>query len=119
MTIDIQVLAAIAAVLGIIISGYYALGALLMKQFDKRLEERFAAQEVARIEGRRSYEERMDKSDTAHRELDRAFLRHMAELPRDYVRREDHIRFETVINAKLDALSAKQDLLAERMLKRD
>jgi len=32
----------------------------------------------------------------------------------DYVRREDAIRAETVINAKLDALAVKIDAVAER-----
>ena len=35
-------------------------------------------------------------------------------MPVHYVRREDAIRSETVINAKLDALAAKIDLVADR-----
>jgi hypothetical protein len=119
LNIDIQVLAAIVTAVGVIIGGYYTLAALVVRQFKAHLDERFAAQEKARQDGRKLYEERLARVEDAHRELDRAFLKHLAELPRDYVRREDHIRFETVINAKLDAVAAKQDLLAERMLRRD
>ena len=34
-----------------------------------------------------------------------------ARLPKDYLRREDHIRFETGINRKLNALKARIDFL--------
>ncbi len=43
------------------------------------------------------------------RKLEREFLEHCAKLPVEYVRKEDQIRQEVVINAKLDALAAKID----------
>lgn len=43
--------------------------------------------------------------------IDKEILKLRAELPRDYVRREDAIREQVVINAKLDALGAKIDQL--------
>lgn len=48
------------------------------------------------------------------RRLDRGLLELRAELPEKYVRREDAIREQVVINAKLDALAAKIDVLAQR-----
>jgi len=41
--------------------------------------------------------------------LEREFLEMKATLPLDYVRKEDHLRFELVLNTKIDRLH--QDLL--------
>ncbi len=46
--------------------------------------------------------------------LDKEILGLRAELPDKFVRREDAIREQVVINAKLDALAAKIDVLATR-----
>lgn len=54
--------------------------------------------------------ERLDDLSRAHKEeaqkiahVERSLLELKAELPREYVRREDHIRYSAVIEAKLDA----------------
>ena len=109
-----MVLAAIVGAIGAIVGGYYALALLIVKQFKASLDERFAAQEKARLEGRKLWDERLTRLEEDHRELERNFLRHLADLPEKYVRREDHIRFETVITAKLDALYSKIELLSDR-----
>ena len=44
-----------------------------------------------------------------HQRLERDFLNFKAELPDKYVRREDFIRSEAVIEAKLDGLAIKFD----------
>jgi hypothetical protein len=116
---SVELLLGLVGAVATIVGGFWCVVAVAGKQFEKRLDERFAAQELARQEGRKLYETRLANLEGDHRELERAFLKHLSELPREYMRREDHIRFETVINAKLDALAAKQDLLAERLLKRD
>ena len=103
-----------AAIIASIIGGYWALGRLVVAQFDKRLDERFAAIERSRNESRELSEERFKNYEKEQRELDRQFLKFAADLPTNYVRREDHIRFETVIYARLDALNAKLDLFLER-----
>lgn len=102
------------SVVATIVGGYYALALLIVKQFKADLDDRFKAQESARLEGRKLYEERLGKVEGDYRALHVKFLEHLAELPRDYMRREDHIRFETVITAKLDALYAEMRLLGER-----
>lgn len=114
MSVDIQVLAAIVGTVGVIVGGYYALAALVVKQFKAHLDERFATQEKARIEGRKLWDERLSRLESEHHELERHFMKFLAELPEKYMRREDHIRFETVITAKLDALYAEIRLLSER-----
>lgn len=47
-------------------------------------------------------------------EVEKNLLRLLAELPLAYVRREDWVRGQTVIEAKLDALAAKFDACKER-----
>ena len=114
MSVDISTLGVIVSVVATIVGGYYALALLIVKQFKADLDDRFKAQESARLEGRKLYEERLGKVEGDYRALHVKFLEHLAELPRDYMRREDHIRFETVITAKLDALYAEMRLLGER-----
>ncbi|MDH5511086.1 MAG: hypothetical protein OEZ32_12145 [Nitrospinota bacterium] len=66
-------------------------------------------------------EKRFDQLEDAMRSeaagvtaLREEFLRLKAELPLHYVRREDDIRNQTVINAKLDALYLKIEGLKEK-----
>lgn len=52
--------------------------------------------------------------DRSTRKLEREFLEHLARLPLEYVRKEDAIRQELVINAKLDALAMKIDRMGAK-----
>lgn len=70
-----------------------AAGKMLLTQIEKRLNERFEALELARRE-----------SESGWSRLEREFLEFRADMPLNYVRREDYIRGQTVIEAKLDAL---------------
>lgn len=91
-----------------------ASGKVLLAQIDKRLDERFAAQEVTRVESQRHWNAQFAALEQAGRDeasqwqrVDRDLLQLRAELPLHYVRREDYIRGQTVIEAKLDAVAAK------------
>ena len=79
-----------------------AAGRMLLNQIDRRLELRFSAVEAAA--------KNIQK-------LERDFLEWKAELPLHYVRREDHVRNQTVIEAKLDALAVRIDNLQLREVK--
>ena len=46
-------------------------------------------------------------------ELEKEFMRFKADLPLNYVRREDYIRGQTVIEAKLDALYNKLEVVQQ------
>jgi len=48
-------------------------------------------------------------------ELEKDLLRLKADLPRDYVRRGDWIRFSTVIDSKLDSINNRIEKLMEEM----
>jgi hypothetical protein len=98
-----------------------AFGKVLLDQFEKRLGEKFRAQEQLRSEASARWDARFDElqknsqqeAQNWHR-VERELLKLQADLPREYVRREDHIRFETVITAKLDSLNTRLDLVLER-----
>lgn len=47
---------------------------------------------------------KLDKESEAIRQLDREILKLKAELPREYVAKEDFIRSFTVVEAKIDAV---------------
>ncbi len=92
-------------------------GRLLLSQFNEQLDQRFEAQEKLRAEAAKGWEGQFAELRKANNveaagvaNVERELLKLRAELPREYVRREDHIRFETVITAKLDSLGAKLDL---------
>lgn len=75
-------------------------GRILLGQIDKRLDERFAVQTVL-LQGTTGKVEK----------LERDFLEWRAELPIHYVRREDYVRGQSVIEAKLDALYSELKLV--------
>ncbi len=96
----------------------FAFGKLLGSQIDKRLDEKFKAQEEARKVGGAALLEHInrhiDEGDrTAAKviDLERDFLKWRGDLPIHYVRREDYVRGQTVIEAKLDALYNKLEVV--------
>lgn len=111
---NVELLLAISGTIASITYGFWLVASWAVKQFERRLDERFATQEQARNEGRKLWEERVSRVESEHRALERQFLEHLASMPEKYQRREDTIRFETVINAKLDALYSEMRLLSER-----
>lgn len=116
---SVELLLALVAAAGVIIGGYWGIALLVVKQFEKRLDQRFDAQDLAREEGRKSWDVKFTRFEDQQRALERDVMQIAKELPVNYVRREDHIRFETVINAKLDSVVAKIDLVAERQKSKD
>jgi len=72
----------------------------------------FAVWKVISIMRDRKTDDAMQCAADAAQKADdneRSILKLRAELPLEYVRREDWIRNQTVIEAKLDALAAKLD----------
>ncbi|CZV10284.1 MULTISPECIES: hypothetical protein [Enterobacter cloacae complex] len=78
----------------------FACGKLLLSQILKQLNERFEALEVARRE-----------TEIGWTRLEREFLEFRADLPLHYVRREDYLRGQAIIEAKLDAVYSKIELI--------
>ena len=79
----------------------------VVAQFEARLDERFAAQETARSERSRLWEARLARVDDNYAKIDRELRDLLINLPDRYVRREDYVRRETVIEAKIDQLSLR------------
>lgn len=82
----------LATLLVSFISFAAAAGKLLLRQVEKRLDARFKALDAASQEWRR---------------LEREWLEWRADLPLQYVRREDYVRNQTVIEAKIDAIAVR------------
>ncbi len=101
--IAITALAAVLAIIG----GYWALAKLVVAQFNAGLDTRFASLEEARKEGRKLFEERFRRMEMKQDDTEKDVRRILTELPREYVRREDWVRSQTIIEAKLDALALR------------
>ena len=117
MTVQIefwQLITLLLAFLGFL----FAAGRLLLSQIDRRLNDRFETIEKAREEGQATWrqtftqhlEEERRETDLM-RSIEREFLRFQADLPLQYVRREDYVRGQSVIEAKLDALYNKLEVV--------
>jgi hypothetical protein len=99
---------------------------LIVAQFERRLDDRFAAQEQARGESQKHWDGKFCSLENAAKEeagqwlrLERNFMEFKAELPLQYVRREDHVRNQTLIEAKLDGLALRIENLSLKGAKND
>ena len=91
-----------------------AAGKLLLTQTQRHLDERFNAQETARASNHDQVSRRLDSMEEAARSemgnwqrIERDLLKLQADMPLHYVRREDYIRGQSVIESKLDGLALK------------
>lgn len=96
----------------------WAFAVVFFGQVDKRLDVRFQAQETLRAEAGQRWDKRFAEladGQKAERDnwqrLERDLMQMRAEMPVHYVRREDYVRNQSVIEAKLDALYAKIELM--------
>lgn len=97
-----------------ILGGYWTLTKIIAGQFQRGLDERFAVQERTRSENHNQTSRRLDSMESIHRDeaaqwqrVERDLLQMRADMPLHYVRREDYIRGQSVIEAKLDGLGTK------------
>lgn len=117
MTVQVefwQLVTLLIAFLGFV----FAAGKVLLGQISKRLDERFAAQELMREEAQKHWDTKFRAIEAASREeatqwqrVERELLSLKADLPVQYVRREDYIRNQTVIEAKIDRVFGKLEVL--------
>ncbi|OSN03192.1 hypothetical protein [Lonsdalea iberica] len=80
----------------------FAVAKMFFAQMEKRQAEQFMALDT-------SFRTSMGDLNS----LEREFMAFKADLPLNYVRREDYIRGQTVIEAKLDALYNKLELVQQ------
>ncbi len=103
--------------LGLLLSGLGALWGVVkhsLSQSQRHLDERFTLQDTAREANHKALATRLDGMEQINRDeaaqwqrIERDLLKMQAEMPLHYVRREDYIRGQSVIEAKLDALGSK------------
>lgn len=97
-----------------VLGGYWTLAKVVAGQAQRHLDSRFAAQDATRDAHHKALSVRLDGIEMVHREessqwqrVERDLLKMQADMPLHYVRREDYIRGQSVIEAKLDALGSK------------
>jgi len=105
---------AAGAIMTTFVGALWAVGKVLIKQVMARLDERFQAMEAARIEASRHWdnkfaalEQAASDNEREWRRVERDVLTLKADLPLHYVRREDYVRNQTVIEAKIDGLAIR------------
>ena len=126
MIVQVELWALITFFIGLavtFIGGVSSFAKAMATQADKRLDEKFNAQDKARETGAKALRETLNhhmeqeqKTSAQIQSLERDFLQWRAELPVLYVRREDYIRNQTVIEAKIDAVALKIENLQLRNL---
>lgn len=87
---------------------------LLIRQFERHLDDRFLAQEATRKANHDATQTRLEKLETAAgneygqwQRAEREILQLKADLPLHYVRREDYVQSVATIMAKLDAITLR------------
>lgn len=105
MTLELN-LANLIFILFTLVGAFWTLVKVIIYQYEKSLDERFKA-----LAGT------IERDQEITRQLERDFLKMQAELPLHYVRREDYIRGQSVIEAKLDGLGTKLENAQLRSLK--
>ncbi len=103
--------------LGFLASGMGVLWAVVrsgLNQSQRHLDERLTLQDTTREANHKALATRLDGMEQINRDeaaqwqrIERDLLKMQAEMPLHYVRREDYIRGQSVIEAKLDALGSK------------
>ena len=102
-----ELLLALAGLVGAFATVIWAFGSLLVKQFEKRLTEKFNAIEASR----KSADEALQNDLNQLKSLEREFLEFKAELPERFVLRTDYIRGQSILEAKQDALYNRMEVV--------
>ena len=102
-----QLVLACAGLVATFASVVWMFGAALIRQFEKRLGERFAAIEQARREAGTVLQEDMKTL----KNMEKEFLRFQIDAPTRFVLRDDYIRGQSVLEAKQDALFNKMEVV--------
>lgn len=113
-----QLISAMAGLIVAFLTFAFGAGRLLLSQMDRRLTERFNGQEESRTIAQKHWDEKFSNIINQNRRdaedlqrIEREFLALRAELPLNYVRREDYIRGQSVLEAKMDALYNRLEYL--------
>lgn len=86
------------------VTGLWRVGKWLVVNVEKRIDDRFSV---------------LAADSRAWRAVERDLMELRAELPNQYVRREDYIRGQSVVEAKLDAVAAKLEVVQMQGARRE
>lgn len=113
---SVELLLSLVAAVASILYGFWLIANWGLGQFDKKLEERFKAQEEARREGNKQWGERVQRVEERQQRTEDMLNKVLIELPREYVRREDWVRSQSILEGKIDGLALRIEnaLLRER-----
>lgn len=113
MTMQIEIWQMVLLLLAFF-GGCAGAGKLLLDQIQKGLDSRFTAQDSSRAAAFDQLSKRLDGIEQTGRKeanewqrMERSFMELKADLPLHYVRREDYIRGQSIIESKLDGLAMK------------
>lgn len=102
MTLQLELWHAISLGLSII-GGFAVLGRFALAQFERREDERHAA-----LHAQMAGIERVTREEAAQwQRIERELLSLKADLPLNYVRRDDFVRVQSIIESKLDGLALR------------
>jgi hypothetical protein len=79
----------------------------IVSQFNQQLDERFVTHEKLEAGRMATWEGSIARLDQKHERIDRELRELLIAMPDKYVRREDYVRRETVIEAKIDQLGLR------------
>ncbi len=95
--------------------GLAALGRLLLRQYEQRVVDRWDALAGRIDKYELQHDSRVTRMETQQQKLTRELLQLKATLPKDYVGREDWIRFGGMIDHKLDHLRSVVQTLSTQL----
>ncbi len=110
-----ELIMALGSLIGVFAGLVWLFGTILVKQFKALLEARFSA-----IHADATKRADADtKVEAQLRQFEKDFLTFQRDMPLQYVRREDYIRGQTVIESKLDAVYSKLEVVQIQGAKHD
>ena len=115
ISVDIwQLLGAAGALLGMMVSLIITAGKVLIGQFEKRLDEKFSTMDAGRIAAQQHWDNQFAGLESAAADeakgwqrVERDIMQMKIELAENYVRKEDHFRIQSVLEAKIDGLAVR------------
>jgi hypothetical protein len=101
--------------LSVVMGAFYALVKVIVFQFKSELNTKFEALEKSRAEGQNVWNLRMQTIEERAAQLEQDVRKILTDIPEKYVRREDFIRRESIIDAKLDNLALRLEQWVKEM----
>lgn len=88
----------------------WAFGKVLVKQFEKRLDERFHTQEISRVESQQHWEDRFGKIENMARDTDRLMTLMRGEMPSQTTHLDDHAVRLSELESHLEMMPGHKDI---------